>query len=119
MALPQRQEPDDEWRREYDETQSKRVSDDARYKYENDVGRRNDLQMRRRRRGWGWMWLIVAALFLWWAISHAHHNRTIGPGTNNNPAITGPNNGQPNNGANAPNGQPAPNNNAPAAPPQP
>ena len=113
MALPQRQEPDDQWGREYDEAQSRRVSDDTRYRNDKDVGRRNDLLVRRRRSGLGWLWLIVAALFLWWAISHAHHNRMIRPGTNNNPAITGPNNVQPNQGPNAPNA-PAPNNNPPA-----
>lgn len=130
MALPQRQEPDDQWGREYDEAQSRRVSneaqnqrvsDDPQHRFENDLGRRNDLLVRRRRSGLGWLWLIVAALFLWWAISHAHHNRMIRPGTNNNPAITGPNNVQPNpnnvqpnQGPNAPNGGPAPNNNPPA-----
>jgi hypothetical protein len=113
MALPQRQEPDDQWGREYDEAQSQRVSDDTRNRYEKDVGRRNDLLARRRRSGWGWLWIIAAALFLWWAISHARHNRAIAPGTNNNPPITAPNNAHPNNGANPPNAAP-PTNNVPA-----
>jgi hypothetical protein len=132
MALPQRQEPDDEWRRE-EETQSRRVADNTRpdenrNRFDKDMGRRNDLQVRRRRTGMAWMWLIIAALVVWWAISHARHNRMIAPGTNNNPAVTQPNNtqpntGQPNNGPNAPTpnaptGQPTPNNNAPPAPPQ-
>jgi hypothetical protein len=127
MALPQRKEPDDvrredDERRENDATGSWCESDDG-----DGMARRNDLAVRRRRSGWGWLWLIVLVLFIWWAVWgmgnsggwwRGHHNRTIGPGTNNGlntglPNNYGGMNGSTTNGANkTPNNNGATNNGA-------